>query len=138
MKESLITAIKEIRDNKSLSTMDEASVISGIVERLLSLLGWNIHNIEEVKHEHSVGSKAVDFSLKIGGVTKGIIEAKRARENLVSHQRQLLEYAFFEGVKLAILTNGIEWWFYLPLNEGNCQILLAEGAAHEQKTSIRG
>lgn len=40
-------------------------------------------------------------------------------ENLEQHQEQLLGYSFQEGVKLAILTNGATWWFYLPLNEGS-------------------
>jgi hypothetical protein len=31
----------------------------------------------------------------------------------------LLNYSFQQGVKLAILTNGITWSFYLPLNEGS-------------------
>jgi len=118
MKERLVAAIKEIHDNKSISTMDEASVISVVVERLLSVLGWNIHDDNEVKHEHKVGSKAVDFSLRIEGINRVIIEAKRANENLTPHQRQRLEYSFIAGVRLATLTNGIEWWFYLPLKEG--------------------
>jgi hypothetical protein len=33
--------------------------------------------------------------------------------------RKLLNYSFQEGVKLAILTNGIAWWFYLPRHEGS-------------------
>jgi hypothetical protein len=31
----------------------------------------------------------------------------------------LLEYAFREGVDLAVLTNGLLWWLYLPLLEGS-------------------
>ncbi|MBM3298752.1 MAG: hypothetical protein FJY85_02215 [Deltaproteobacteria bacterium] len=42
MRDNLIAAIKEIRDNKSMSAMDEASIISVVVERLLSVLGWNM------------------------------------------------------------------------------------------------
>jgi len=38
---------------------------------------------------------------------------------LETHQEQLLNYSFREGVKLSILTNGFTWWFYLPLNEGS-------------------
>jgi len=43
------------------------------------------------------------------------IEAKRIREELEFHHRQLLNYSFEAGVGLAILTNGVSWWFYLPL-----------------------
>ena len=49
------------------------------------------------------------------------LEVKRASENLESHEKQLLEYSFTEGVDLAVLTNGLVWWIYLPLIGGNWQ-----------------
>jgi len=57
--------------------------------------------------------------LRIGGINKSFIEVKRPTENLEQHQEQLLNYSFREGVKLAVLTNGMTWWFYLPLQEGS-------------------
>ncbi len=119
MKENLIATIKEIRSNTSLSLLDEASIKSGVIQRLLSLVGWNPFDVNEVKPEYAVESRRVDFSLRIGGTNKVFIEVKRPNENLEPHQEQLLGYAFREGVKLAILTNGFTWWFYLPLNEGS-------------------
>ena len=35
------------------------------------------------------------------------------------HQGQLLNYSFKHGVRLAVLTNGLTWWLYLPLREGD-------------------
>ena len=46
---------------------------------------------------------------------KVFIEAKRGGESLERHDEQLLDYAFAEGVEIAILTNGATWWFYLPI-----------------------
>jgi len=46
---------------------------------------------------------------------------KRATEDLERHEKQLLEYSFAFGVDIAVLTNGLTWWFYLPLLEGNWQ-----------------
>lgn len=119
MKEALVTAINEIRENKSLFTLDEASIKSGVILRLLSLLGWNPFDINEVKPEYTIETKRVDFSLRIGGMNKAFLEVKRPSENLEQHQEQLLNYSFREGVKLAVLTNGMTWWFYLPLHEGS-------------------
>ncbi len=119
MKDKLVSMINEIRSNRSIIISDEASIKSGVVLRLLSLLGWNPFDVNEVKPEYSVESKRVDFSLRINGTNKVFIEVKRPNENLESHQEQLLNYSFREGVKQAILTNGITWWFYLPLNEGS-------------------
>jgi hypothetical protein len=53
--------------------------------------------------------------LRIDKSNKVFIEVKRIREELESHQEQLLRYSFQAGVSLAILTNGLSWWFYLPL-----------------------
>ena len=119
MKDKLVSAINEIRNNKSIVILDEASIKSGVVLRLLSLLGWNPFDVNEVKPEYTVESKRVDFSLRINSTNKVFIEVKRPNENLEAHQEQLLAYSFREGVKQAILTNGITWWFYLPLNEGS-------------------
>jgi len=119
MKEKLVSTINEIRSDKAIIISDEASIKSGVVLRLLSLLGWNPFDVNEVKPEYSVESKRVDFSLRINGTNKVFIEVKRPNENLENHQEQLLGYSFREGVKQAILTNGITWWFYLPLNEGS-------------------
>mgnify|MGYP006298047723 CR=1 FL=1 len=38
---------------------------------------------------------------------------------MIKHQDQLLKYSFQKGVKLSVLTNGVTWWFYLPLAEVN-------------------
>lgn len=119
MKDRLIAAINEIRDSKSIVISDEASIKSGVILRLLSLLGWNPFDVNEVKPEYTVETKRVDFSLRINETNKVFIEVKRPSENLETHQEQLLGYSFREGVKQAILTNGITWWFYLPLNEGS-------------------
>jgi len=119
MKEAITTAISEISKNTSLYTLDEASIKTGVILRLLSLLEWNPFNIDEVKPEYTIESKRVDFSLRIGSTNKAFIEVKRPSENLEQHQEQLLNYSFREGVKLAVLTNGMTWWFYLPLHEGS-------------------
>ena len=86
MKERLVSAINEIRNNKSMLMSDEASIKSGVILRLLSILGWNPFDVNEVKPEYTVESKRVDFSLRINGINKVFIEVKRPSENLETHQ----------------------------------------------------
>jgi predicted type IV restriction endonuclease len=117
--EGLVKAIKEIRNDSSLLILDEASIKAAIIQRVLSLLEWNPFDINQVRPEYTVGSRRVDFCLRISGTNKAFIEVKRPNENLEPHQEQLLDYSFREGVKIAILTNGVTWWFYLPLSEGS-------------------
>jgi len=81
------------------------------------LLGWDIFDVDEVVPEYSMLNKRVDYML-MAGDNKVFLEVKKTGEDLEGHQGQLLMYAFEEGVKLAVLTNGIIWWFFLPLKEG--------------------
>ena len=118
MNSELAAAIQEIRGNRALVSIDEACTKAGVVLRLLSTLGWNPFNVEEVKPEFTLGAKRVDYSLRIANTNKVFFEVKRIGENLEPHQEQLLGYSFQQGVRLAVLTNGATWWFYLPLNEG--------------------
>jgi len=119
MKEKLTTFIENLRIDKRIMSFDEAATKQAVILKLLSILEWDTFNIEEVRPEYSVGSKSVDYSLRIANSNKVFLEIKRIGENLEKHQEQLLNYSFQEGVKLATLTNGVTWWFYLPLYEGN-------------------
>ena len=52
--------------------------------------------------------------------TAVFIEVKRVG-GIKGGDRQLFEYAFHEGVPMALLTDGQEWHFYLPLEQGSYQ-----------------
>jgi len=118
MKEELRTFIQNLKADRRILTFDEAATKQAVILKLLSILGWDTFNIEEVTPEYPVGDKSVDYSLRTMNA-KVFLEVKRIGENLEEHQEQLLNYSFQEGVKLASLTNGITWWFYLPLREGS-------------------
>ena len=115
----LLQLIKDIQADKKIPTLDEASTKMGVILPILKDLGWNPFNVEEIHPEYSVGGKKVDYSLKYGKKNKVFVEVKQTETDLDKHQEQLLNYSFSEGVRLAILTNGIAWWFYLPLHEGS-------------------
>ena len=119
MIEQLTTFIENLKGDRRIVSFDEAATKQAIVLRLLSILNWNTFNIDEVTPEYSVGGRKVDYSLRVEGVNKVFIEVKKIGEELENHQEQLLNYSFQEGIKLAVLTNGITWWFYLPLHEGS-------------------
>ncbi len=119
MREELLELIKNIKSDRRLVLFDEAATKQAVILRILSCLGWDIFNIDEVNPEYSVSGRKVDYSLRYGNYNKVFIEVKKIGEDLEKHQEQLLNYSFQEGVKLAILTNGITWWFYLPLHEGS-------------------
>lgn len=119
MQDRLISFIERLKADRRIISFDEAATKQAVVLPLLSLLGWDIFNINEVKPEYAVGGRRVDYSLRINNANKVFIEVKKIGEELENHQKQLLDYSFQEGVKLSILTNGETWWFYLPLHEGS-------------------
>ena len=116
--EELLSTIPQ--DQNLLRGVEEATK-QGAVLPILRQLGWDCFNLEEVSPEFNVGNGRVDYCLLINQKKRVFLEVKRASENLESHEKQLLEYSFTEGVDLAVLTNGLVWWIYLPLIGGNWQ-----------------
>lgn len=116
--------VLEILKEKPHSKFDETETKQGMIFPVLQSLGWNVWDTDEVKPEYPVeGKKAaeggkVDYCLRIKGKSEVFLEAKRPGEDLEKHQEQLLNYSFREGIKLAILSNGVSWWFYLPQTGG--------------------
>ncbi len=118
MQNNLYNFIQNKKQEGSLGKQSEEATKQGLILPVLQQLGWNPFDVQEVFPEYSVQSGRVDYALRINGYNKVFIEVKKVGEDLEKHQGQLLRYAFDHGVKLAILTNGILWWFYLPLQEG--------------------
>lgn len=116
MKEDIIDIRNKIKANLF---NNEASVSQGIVQRLLSMLGWPVYNTEIVIPEYSLEGRRVDFAL-CNQLRRPIIfiEVKQLRQ-CEGADKQLFQYAFMEGIPMAILTDGQEWHFFLPGEQGS-------------------
>ncbi|MDP2768782.1 MAG: hypothetical protein Q8O81_02995 [Giesbergeria sp.] len=81
-------------------------------------LGWPAYNTDAVWPEYSLSGRRVDFAL-CSPPSKPIafIEVKQIGQS-DGAERQLFEYAYHDGVPMAILTDGREWNFYLPGEQG--------------------
>ena len=133
----LSEVIEDLQMDRDRNTLVEAEVSSN-VRRVFNALGWEADNHREVKPEHSVGNRKVDYALLINRTPQVFVEVKRGVEQLDKHQEQLLDYAFKEGIPLAILTNGTTWWFYLPLQPGNWESRrFAAFSLNEQEELVR-
>lgn len=120
MNESFEQTINRIINDTALINKVEEATRQGVVLPILAQLGWNTYDINEVEPEYKVSDGRVDYCLKAKN-KKVFIEVKRMREDLDSHEKQLLEYSFSEGVEIAVLTNGLLWLFYLPTEKGHWQ-----------------
>ena len=103
---------------KSGQYTSEASVSQGVVLPVLQALDWPVFDTSVVTPEYSVESGRVDYALReTTGRPKIFLEVKRFGQTNTG-DRQLFEYAFHQGVPIAVLTDGREWSFYLPGEEG--------------------
>jgi hypothetical protein len=99
--------------------VNEATVSQGIVQRLLNTLGWPVYDTEVVATEYSLGTRRADYALCHPPREPVIlIEVKQVGQSKGA-DRQLFEYAFHKGVPMAILTDGQEWNFFLPTEQGD-------------------
>ena len=92
-----------------------------VLAPVLAELSWDPFG-QEVRWEHPVGGKKskgwADIALKAGDHIWALIEAKAPGANLNHHVEQVLGYAFFEGVDVCVLSDGLQWWLYLPRESG--------------------
>ena len=118
MKDGISEFIDKLKSNhERITSYDEASTKQAIILPIIQLLGWNTSDIDEVTPEYTVENKRVDYSLRLNNKNEFFVEVKKPSEDLENHQEQLLVYSFGRGVELATLTNGITWWFYLPMQK---------------------
>lgn len=117
---SLEKHIEEIRLGiKAGRFVNEAAVSQGIVLRLLHALSWPAYDTHIVCPEYSLQGRRVDYALcHPPGKPIVFVEVKQIGQS-EGAERQLFEYAFHIGVQLAILTDGQEWNFFLPGEQGD-------------------
>ena len=99
---------------------DEENTKVQIIMPILGDLGWDAAR-QEIQCEYQVGDKEggwVDVALMGPRRPVALIEAKRPKTGLGQHVGQILGYAFYEGVDICVLTTGLEWWLYLPREDG--------------------
>lgn len=97
----------------------EAAVSQGVALPLPHELGWPVFDTHVVWPEYSLEGGRVDFALCHPPDRPAIfVEVKRVGL-AQGADRQLFEYAFHQGVPIAILTDGQEWHLYLPAEQGH-------------------
>ena len=96
----------------------EAAVTNGVLLPALNELGWPVFDTGIVVPEFSLEGRRVDYALCHPMKKPAIFVEVKKGGNLEGADKQLFEYAFHSGVPMAILTDGKEWRFYLPGEQG--------------------
>jgi predicted type IV restriction endonuclease/predicted transport protein len=85
------------------------------VDQLLSALGWDIRDPDEVELEYpTIDGKSVDYALKINKKPVVLLEAKALNDPLddVKAIAQVVGYAANDGVEWCVLANGVRYKVY--------------------------
>ena len=117
---NLAEKIEKIRDNVQT---EEATKTSFILP-MLNILGYDVFDPTVVVPEFTadIGRKKnekVDYAIMREDKPLILIEVKPHNQKLDRHKTQLERYFTVTDSKFAILTNGIEYWFYSDLDELN-------------------
>src|SRR5574341_92220 len=97
---------------------NEASVSQGIVLRLLQALNWPTYDTQVVWPEYMVEGRLVDYALCHPNKNSVIFIEVKMLGKSSNAEKLLFEYAFHLGVPMAVLTDGSEWHFFLPGEQG--------------------
>ena len=107
------------------SVLTEEAAKTAFVMPFLNALGYDVFNPEIVVPEFiaDVGLKKgekVDYAVKVNGKIAILVECKGCGVDLAqAHMSQLYRYFHVTDARFAILTNGIDYWFYSDLDEPN-------------------
>ena len=115
----LIEFIKKIQSDDRFGTFDEAAIKQRIVLKILSLLDWDPFDVDEVQPEYEIQGSRIDFCLKKEKTNKIFILVRRNEKDFLKHQEKLLSLSAQGKAPIGILTNGLTWWFFLPLVQGS-------------------
>ncbi len=113
--QQLVDKYADILNRGKKSQFSEADVGSKFILPLLSALGWDTRNIDEVKEQRRTLTGPVDYSLNVGKRPKLLVELKKFDEHLdgkrVTRGRtetfpeQAIRYAWHLKVDWVVLTN---------------------------------
>ena len=111
--------IKKIQIDERFQNFDEAAIKQVIVLKILSLLEWDPFNLDEIQPEYRLKDDKVDFALKHKESPKVFISVRTDSNNFKEHIESLIDWSIQCNVQIAVYTNGLSWWFFLPLLKGS-------------------
>lgn len=116
-KEQIVELQQDLLSKKDL-IHNEENTKQALINPFLLLLGYDIHNPNEVEFEFHASfsyknSDKVDYAIKSKGKPLFFIEAKKVTGDLANHYAQLEYYLSTNSdVEIGILTNGIVYKFF--------------------------
>ncbi len=118
---TLAAVLEKIRNTlRGPGYPNESAVSQGAIVPVLRQLGWPEGDTSILFPEYGVGQGSVDFALCPTPRKPSVfVEVKKPGRINPSAEQQLFNYAFHQGVPLALLTDSHTWHFFLPLQQGS-------------------
>jgi len=114
----LLKVIETLRaqlERHKQSGLKEIPTRTIFIDPLLSALGWDVRDPDEVELEYpTVDGKSVDYAMKINRKPVLLLEAKQLTDPLddVKSITQVVGYAANDGIEWCVLTNGVRYKVY--------------------------
>jgi hypothetical protein len=115
---NLLEFIKKLQSEGRFHNLDEAALKQGVVLKILSLSDWDPFDLDEIQPECNIEGGKIDFSLKQNDPNRVFLVVRKGSD-LSKPQEELLNHSVQGNARMAVLTNGFTWWFYLPLLQGS-------------------
>ena len=107
------TIKSRINEHRTSLAANETRTRQVLIDPLLSALGWDVSDPNQVELEYDVRGKRADYALKSNGQVVGVIEAKSLRSPLEEREtRQALTYANESAIAYMAVTDGDTWRMY--------------------------
>ena len=117
----LISVIEHLKQRMD-SLHGEAEISHGVVIPILKELGWPVFDVHVVTPQFKIGTRKADYALCHPPRKPSVLlEVKDLGKADSKGERQLFEYCFYEGVPIAVLTDGRSWSFFFPSGHGSFQ-----------------
>jgi predicted type IV restriction endonuclease len=103
----LVAKYKKVIAEGKLKDYKEESTKTSFILPMFRALGWAVEDNDEVHPEEQVSRGRVDYTFKIDGVLKFVLEAKPLKTSIdrTDWAEQAIGYAWHKGCTWAILTN---------------------------------
>ena len=112
----LVDTLKErIEQHRDVLGKNETATRYVLIDPLLTALGWDLQDPEQVQTEYSTGDGRADYAMLAGGDSSRprlVIEAKKLGRPIGDGINQSITYCVGRGIPYFVVTNGREWAAY--------------------------
>ena len=115
LNELVDTLKKRIEQHKDVLGKNETATRYALIDPLLTALGWDLQDPEQVQTEYSTGDGRADYAMLAGGDSSRprlVIEAKKLGRPIGDGINQSITYCVGRGIPYFVVTNGRDWTAY--------------------------